>query len=115
MPSAPRMTLQVQMVLREFLTDPAQERYGLELSAITSLPSGTIYPILARLEDIGWIESHWEEPDAYADQERPRRRYYKITRDGVESGREAIAKTYTSRRQSIPDWLRRPRSAGGPS
>ena len=47
--NAPRMTLQVQLVLRALLADLAAEHYGLQLCAETGLPSGTIYPIVARL------------------------------------------------------------------
>ncbi|MEO3872035.1 helix-turn-helix transcriptional regulator [Nonomuraea sp. B12E4] len=106
MSAGPRMTLQVQAVLRVFLADPAQCRYGLELCAATTLPSGTIYPILARLERIGWIESHWEEPQAA--EGRPRRRYHTMTPDGAERSRDAIARAYTSRRRPPPSWLEGP-------
>ena len=47
---APRMTLQTQLVLRVMLAEPAAEHYGLQLCEETGLPSGTIYPIVARLE-----------------------------------------------------------------
>ena len=70
----PRMTLQVQLVLGEMLSEPAESRYGLDLGTATGLPSGTIYPILARLEGIGWVESDWEDPDAHITEGRPRRR-----------------------------------------
>ncbi|SDK46160.1 PadR family transcriptional regulator [Nonomuraea jiangxiensis] len=113
MSAGPRMTMQVQAVLRAFLTDPAQRRYGLELCAATTLPSGTVYPILARLERIGWVESHWEEGGAQAGEGRPRRRYYTITSDGAERSRDAIARAYTSRRQPAPYWLEGP--VGGPA
>ncbi|MGH1555978.1 PadR family transcriptional regulator [Streptomyces sp. L7] len=56
------MTLQTQLVLRALLEDPARLRYGLELCELAGLPSGTIYPILARLEQVGWLESSWEDP-----------------------------------------------------
>jgi PadR family transcriptional regulator PadR len=107
----PRMTLQIQSVLRTFLDDPARERYGLALCEATGLPSGTVYPILARLEKIGWVESHWEEPDTHVDEGRPRRRYYTITRDGMQRSRDAIADAYESRRQPAPGWLARIRGA----
>src|SRR5262249_15997522 len=55
----PRITLQTQLVLRAMLAEPAAERYGLQLCAETGLPSGTIYPIVARLEQLGWVHSSW--------------------------------------------------------
>ncbi len=54
---SPRMTLPTQLVLRALLEDPGAERYGLEIGDTAGLPSGTIHPILARLERLGWVES----------------------------------------------------------
>ena len=58
--TGPRMTLQVKFVLRSMLSEPSREWYGLELCDLTELPAGTMYPILARLEGCGWLESRWE-------------------------------------------------------
>ena len=88
------MTLQTQLVLRALLEDPARERYGLELSGSINLPSGTIYPILARLEQVGWVESSWEDPSVHESAGRPRRRLYRMTSDGAEQARAALAKAY---------------------
>jgi PadR family transcriptional regulator, regulatory protein PadR len=44
------MTLSLQLVLRALLEDPMLERYGLEICEKAGLASGTIHPILARLE-----------------------------------------------------------------
>ncbi|MFI6254429.1 PadR family transcriptional regulator, partial [Streptomyces sp. NPDC051016] len=90
-PRPPRMTLPTQLVLRALLEKPAQERYGLELCAMAELPSGTIHPILARLESAGWLESRWEEVDP-SEQGRPRRRYYRLSPDGAERARDALAR-----------------------
>ncbi|GAA3441330.1 PadR family transcriptional regulator [Planomonospora venezuelensis] len=109
------MTMQVQAILRVFLSDPAQRRYGLELCEATELPSGTVYPVLARLEQIGWLNSHWEEPDTHVDAGRPRRRYYTITPDGTEKSRDAITRAYAARRRPAPGWLHRPSTAGDAS
>jgi DNA-binding PadR family transcriptional regulator len=62
--------------------DPTAERYGLEIAAEAELKSGSLYPILARLEELGWVESRWEEVDPVA-AGRPRRRYYRLTGSGV--------------------------------
>lgn len=111
----PRMTMPTQALLRALLEDPARERYGLELCEPAGMPSGTVYPILARLERIGWVESRWEDPETHVEEGRPRRRYYRITPDGAERGRDAIARAYRSRRQPVPAWLIRPGAAGGGS
>ncbi|MDP4509192.1 PadR family transcriptional regulator [Nonomuraea turcica] len=103
--NGPRMTMPTQAVLRALLNDPARERYGLELCEQAEMPSGTLYPILARLEQIGWVESRWEDPETHVAEGRPRRRYYRITAHGAEQARDAIARAYRSRSQAVPAWL----------
>src|SRR5216683_2950271 len=92
----PRMTQTTQAVLRALLERPSKELYGLEICAKAGLPSGTIHPILARLEKVGWLESSWEEIDPH-EQGRPRRRYYKLSPDGAERARIALARVTESR------------------
>ncbi|WP_405910812.1 PadR family transcriptional regulator [Streptomyces sp. NBC_00828] len=112
----PRMTLQTQLVLRALLEDPVKERYGLELCELTGMPSGTVYPILARLEQVGWVDSIWEDPTAYEKGGRPGRRLYRITHDGAVQAREALARFYQARRQPLPGWVTaRPVAEGGTS
>jgi DNA-binding PadR family transcriptional regulator len=94
---APKMTIPTQLVLRALLEDPARERYGLEIGDGAGLPSGTVHPILARLEGAGWVESRWEEVDP-RQVGRPPRRYYRLTAGGVEEARHALARSYRSRR-----------------
>jgi PadR family transcriptional regulator, regulatory protein PadR len=101
---SPRMTLQVRLVLGEMLAEPAEPRYGLDLSAATGLPSGTIYPIMARLEHVGWVESDWEDPDAHIAEGRPRRRYYRLTRDGAECATEALQAIQRDRKTAARAW-----------
>ncbi|MFC6022243.1 PadR family transcriptional regulator [Plantactinospora solaniradicis] len=86
----PRMTLPTQAVLRTLLEDPSHEFYGLELCAAAGLASGTIHPILARLESLGWLRSRWEELDPH-EAGRPRRRYYSLTSDGAVQALRALA------------------------
>jgi len=93
--AGPRMTIPTQLVLRALLADPTHEMYGLQICAAAGLPSGTIHPILARFEHIGWLKSCWE--DASPQEEgRPRRRYYRLTEDGAEQARIALAQATTS-------------------
>ncbi|MFD4476765.1 PadR family transcriptional regulator [Streptomyces sp. NPDC058471] len=107
------MTLQTQLVLRALLEDPAKQRYGLELCELAGLPSSTIYPILARLEQAGWVLSSWEDPSVHEEAGRPRRRFYRITRDGAEQAREALARAYRSRGQPLPGWAVAPPATEG--
>ena len=95
-PPGPRMTIPTQLVLRAMLAEPTQEMYGLQICTAAGLPSGTIHPILARLErEFGWLESRWEDA-VPAEEGRPRRRYYKLTEDGAERARIALAQAATS-------------------
>jgi PadR family transcriptional regulator, regulatory protein PadR len=94
--AGPRMTLPTQLVLRALLAEPTKEMYGLEVCAAAGLPSGTIHPILARLErEHGWLTSQWEDIDPVTEG-RPRRRYYHLTEDGAERARIALAQATTS-------------------
>jgi PadR family transcriptional regulator PadR len=56
-------------------------RYGFDIMEKTGLPSGTVYPILRRLEKAQLIQSSWEGGDAQ-ELQRPQRRYYRLTRAG---------------------------------
>jgi len=107
--AGPRMTLPTQAVLRELLADPTREMYGLEICAAAGLPSGTIHPILARLERVGWLESFWEEADPH-EKGRPRRRYYRLNPNSAAAVQAALHRA-ESRTQALKDL--RPRIAGG--
>ena len=50
----------------------------------TGLPSGTVYPALRRMESDGLVSSHWESEKKAVSEQRPARKYYKLTRAGVE-------------------------------
>ena len=89
-----RMTLQLQLVLRVLLERPTHELYGVQISEAAGLATGTIHPILARLEGIGWLESHWEDIDPSVEG-RPRRRYYRLSPEGAENARGALASART--------------------
>jgi PadR family transcriptional regulator PadR len=105
----PKMTLQTQEVLRLALQNPDHEWYGLQMVEATGLPSGTVYPIMARLEACGWIKSRWEDPAEHEAEGRPRRRFYKFTTDGAEQARLALARVHQSRRSAavhLPGALR---------
>lgn len=85
-----RVTITVGRVLRVFLDDPDVPRYGLELMKATGLPSGSLYPILARLERAGWVRSRRERIKK-ADKARPPRRYYELTAEGLAAARHELA------------------------
>jgi PadR family transcriptional regulator, regulatory protein PadR len=102
----PKMTLQVLRVLQVLVDAGEAERYGLELCDETELPSGTIYPIVARLERAGWLESRWEAPGLHAVRKTPPRRYYRLTRDGAELARESLGAAHRRRPRAAAGWGR---------
>jgi DNA-binding PadR family transcriptional regulator len=89
------MTLPTQLLLRVMLAQPTRQMYGLQICAEAGLPSGTIHPILARLEGLGWLESDWEDSASAHGEGRPRRRYYRLTTDGAERARLALSRATT--------------------
>jgi PadR family transcriptional regulator PadR len=62
--------------------------FGLEIMKRSGRPSGTVYPILERLERQGWIASEWEE---HTDTQLRRRRVYTFTPEGAAAAREVVA------------------------
>ena len=92
-----RITTTVAKVLRNFLEDPTDPQYGFDLMQTTGLPSGTLYPILARLENAGWITGRREAIDPRA-AARPVRRMYTLTADGATAARRELAQLSTQLR-----------------
>lgn len=82
MSDTPRLTPQAVAVIRALLQTPTTPRWGRDIGRETGLKSGSLYPILARLEQAGWVESHWEEADV-VERGRPRRRYHQLTPGGL--------------------------------
>jgi PadR family transcriptional regulator, regulatory protein PadR len=89
----PRMTIPTQLVLEALLDQPQRELYGIEIGDAAGLRSGTVHPILARLEGYGWLVSRWEDVDPSAEG-RPPRRYYRLTAQGAQAARAALARAY---------------------
>jgi PadR family transcriptional regulator, regulatory protein PadR len=80
---------QTRKVLGALISCPLDELSGAEIGKRTKLASGTLYPILFRLEGVGWLQSRWEVEDP-AVLGRPRRRFYRITRKGAQNIQEVI-------------------------
>ena len=62
--------------------------WGLLVIKATGRPAGTVYPILERLERLGWVRSTWDDD---AERSGPRRRLYEFTADGAEAARGLVA------------------------
>jgi PadR family transcriptional regulator len=56
--------------------------YGFSVMEVTGLPSGTVYPAVRRLERDRLILSQWEKQSIADAEQRPPRKYYKLTRLG---------------------------------
>jgi DNA-binding PadR family transcriptional regulator len=64
--------------------------YGFDLMHLTGLPSGTMYPMLRRLEASGLVRSRWEAKAEAHGEGRPRRREYRLTAVGESALSEAL-------------------------
>jgi DNA-binding PadR family transcriptional regulator len=84
------MTIPTQLVLQALLAEPGRELYGVEIGELAGLRSGTVHPILARFEGVGWLQSRWEDVDPQVEG-RPARRYYRLTAEGARAAPAALA------------------------
>jgi PadR family transcriptional regulator, regulatory protein PadR len=100
-----KMTAPLERVLRAFLDDSAAPRYGYDLMKAAGLKSGTLYPMLGRLEADKLVTSAWETPQQ--DGERPRK-YYQLTGEGIRVARLELAQASAGR-------LRAPARPGRPA
>lgn len=60
----------------------AGHSYGFNIMEATGLPSGTIYPAMRRMERDELIRAAWEDGKIADREQRPARRYYKVTGAG---------------------------------
>lgn len=95
-----RITAQTLEVLGS-LVSSTEEVSGADIARETGLTSGTLYPILIRLEESRWIESRWESADP-RELGRPRRRLYRITTFGARKSRAEFKKVEAAIRR--PAW-----------
>ena len=75
--------------------------YGFGVMEVTGLPSGTVYPAMRRLERDGLIQSKWESETIATAEQRPPRKYYKVTRAG-KATLEVSLKRYPLLEKMIP-------------
>lgn len=87
-----RLSLPALHALAVMLEDPTAQYWGLAIAKRIHVPTGTIYPILHRLESMGWLESALEEQDP-SELGRPPRRLYRLTPTGIRSAREQLVST----------------------
>ena len=85
-----RMSLQTLRVLEAFLENPTVQLAGADVHQRCGIASGTLYPILLRLEMAGWFVSRWEAVDP-THAGRPRRRLYRLTPSGLARASEVFS------------------------
>jgi len=105
------ITPRMATVLKVFLEDPDQPRFGFELMKLTEMASGSLYPMLARLEGAGWLSRGREDIDPHA-AGRPARTNYTITGIAVTAARIQLAALSEQFRPPLPG---RMRPEGGPA
>ncbi|MCZ4101067.1 PadR family transcriptional regulator [Streptomyces sp. H39-C1] len=98
-----KLTPQLERVLRVFLEDTAAPQYGYSLMKAAKLASGTLYPILTRLETEGVVTSQWETPTK--ESQRPRK-YYQLTGEGIRVARVELAQQSMERGIAQPGTAR---------
>ncbi|MGD0628425.1 MAG: helix-turn-helix transcriptional regulator [Terracidiphilus sp.] len=87
--NSPRMTGPTLKVIGQVMTAPLAGIAGADISKAAGIPSGTLYPILFRLEKAGWLTSEWEEVNP-SEIGRPRKRLYRLTSLGMSESKIAF-------------------------
>jgi DNA-binding PadR family transcriptional regulator len=92
---APRYSPATERILDFFQAAPRRWIHGYTLLTELDLTSGTLYPILLRLSDLGWLVTRWELP---AEGGRPRH-LYRLA-DGAATEARALLRIWQARRIS---------------
>ncbi|WP_205718269.1 PadR family transcriptional regulator [Actinomadura sp. WMMA1423] len=95
-----RMTTPTRLVLDVLIASAEDPPWGYRICEEAGIGSGTVYPILERLEQAGWIEGEWERGQP---EDRPRRRFYRLTN----VGRAGYAAAASRRAKPTRAWLGR--------
>jgi PadR family transcriptional regulator, regulatory protein PadR len=99
MATEPKLSHTAALILQ---TIHAGQVYGFSVMEATGLPSGTVYPAMRRLERAGLIVSKWEQQSIADAEQRPPRKYYKLTRTGVAT-LQALQKRYPLLQKMTPE------------
>jgi PadR family transcriptional regulator PadR len=79
------------------LNEPEKRHWGYDLAKTTGIRSGVLYPLLGRMYDDCWLEDGWEDPSEISEK-RPPRRYYTVSKYGLEQLGAVTAKAARDRR-----------------
>lgn len=84
MPRRRALSPHAKTVLAVLLDGADQWSHGYELVRLAGVKSGTLYPLLIRLEAQGYLEAEWQQP---LEGGRPPRHAYRLTASGVQLAR----------------------------
>lgn len=79
---------QTEQLLAALLSRPSEWRYGYDLTKELGLQSGTLYPLLMRLSDQGFLDAEWHAAERPG---RPPRHAYRLTHAGVSFAHSNLA------------------------
>ncbi|MCK8500138.1 MULTISPECIES: PadR family transcriptional regulator [Myxococcus] len=85
MPRTRALSNHARAVLAALLEAGERWSHGYELCRLADVKSGTLYPLLIRLEAQGYLEAEWQQP---AEGGRPPRHAYRLTQGGVQLARD---------------------------
>lgn len=80
------LSAQARIVLRALVDAGGEWCHGYDLVRSTGLKSGTLYPLLIRLEARGYLDAEWQSPAAPG---RPPRHAYRLSASGLRLARES--------------------------
>jgi PadR family transcriptional regulator PadR len=78
-----RLSPQTLLIIDAFLDQAEEWKYGYDLSRVTGLKSGTLYPILMRMAERKVLETQWESGEPG----KPPRHMYRFTPEGLRFAR----------------------------
>jgi PadR family transcriptional regulator, regulatory protein PadR len=91
----------------EVLLHGGADLYGLKIAKAAGRPTGSVFPILAKLEDCGWAASEWEAGGPAT--RGPRRRFYQLSPNGLVQAEQLLAQRRGGAARSRPRFSPPPR------
>ena len=97
-----RLTHATSLILQALASG---SRHGFQIMDVTGLASGTVYPVLRRLEKEGAVGSEWEDEEGAREAGRRRRRIYQLSEAGQLLAEEARRRRAQTQRVLAADAL----------
>jgi DNA-binding PadR family transcriptional regulator len=89
-----------------------EDLHGWQIMKDTKHTGPTVYGVLDRLQELHWITRYWEHLPS--DENRPRRRLYRLTSDGRTEIRDLLAERRPEALRKLAEPTRRNPIAGSP-